>query len=74
MNKKQFIKSTTSSKEELEKELNSLKYALCLVYSRLPMEDKNAIYNEMISSLDFNDRDLASHLNTTYYNMSSEKK
>ncbi|HFU4338115.1 TPA: hypothetical protein ACH51X_004831, partial [Escherichia coli] len=63
MNKKQFIKSTTSSKEELEKELNSLKYALCLVYSRLPMEDKNAIYNEMISSLDFNDRDLASHLN-----------
>ena len=73
MNKKQFIKSTTSSKEELEKELNSLKYALCLVYSRLPMEDKNAIYNEMISSLDFNDRDLASHL-TTYYNMSSEKK
>ncbi|EAM2572295.1 hypothetical protein FSD66_23380, partial [Salmonella enterica subsp. enterica serovar Chailey] len=64
MNKKQFIKSTTSSKEELEKELNSLKYALCLVYSRLPMEDKNAIYNEMISSLDFNDRDLASHLNS----------
>ncbi|MEJ3312413.1 hypothetical protein WDK42_05540 [Escherichia coli] len=63
MNKKQFIKSKTSSKEELEKELNSLKYALCLVYSRLPMEDKNAIYNEMISSLDFNDRDLASHLN-----------
>ncbi|EFJ2843903.1 hypothetical protein HUI25_005457, partial [Escherichia coli] len=61
MNKKQFIKSKTSSKEELEKELNSLKYALCLVYSRLPMEDKNAIYNEMISSLDFNDRDLASH-------------
>ncbi|EHN5202125.1 hypothetical protein K3O45_004720, partial [Salmonella enterica subsp. enterica serovar Minnesota] len=60
MNKKQFIKSKTSSKEELEKELNSLKYALCLVYSRLPMEDKNAIYNEMISSLDFNDRDLAS--------------
>ncbi|EKK9029419.1 TPA: hypothetical protein OTT23_002398, partial [Escherichia coli] len=57
MNKKQFIKSKTSSKEELEKELNSLKYALCLVYSRLPMEDKNAIYNEMISSLDFNDRD-----------------
>ncbi len=54
MNKKQFIKSKTSSKEELEKELNSLKYALCLVYSRLPMEDKNAIYNEMISSLDFN--------------------
>ncbi|NGK79774.1 hypothetical protein [Escherichia coli] len=64
MNKKQFIKSTTSSKEELEKELNSLKYALCLVYSRLPMEDKNAIYNEMISSLDFNDRDLASYLNS----------
>lgn len=64
MNKKQFIKSTTSSKEELDKELNSLKYALCLVYSRLPMEDKNAIYNEMISSLDFNDRDLASHLNS----------
>ncbi|EBX5135183.1 hypothetical protein FZ387_17730 [Salmonella enterica] len=64
MNKKQFIKSKTSSKEELEKELNSLKYALCLVYSRLPMEDKNAIYNEMISSLDFNDRDLASHLNS----------
>lgn len=64
MNKKQFIKSTTSSKEELEKELNSLKYALCLVYSRLPMEDKNAIYNEMISSLDFNDRDLASNLNS----------
>ncbi|HCO0407994.1 TPA: hypothetical protein N6613_000015 [Escherichia coli] len=64
MNKKQFIKSTTSSKEELEKELNSLKYALCLVYSRLPMEDKNAIYNEMISSLDFNDRYLASHLNS----------
>ncbi|HBB8310594.1 TPA: hypothetical protein J8F53_004348 [Escherichia coli] len=64
MNKKQFIKSTTSSKEELEKELNSLKYALCLVYSRLPMEDKNAIYNEMISSLDFNDRDLASRLNS----------
>ncbi|EBL3893691.1 hypothetical protein E2J67_00225 [Salmonella enterica subsp. enterica serovar Kentucky] len=64
MNKKQFIKSTTSSKEELEKELNSLKYALCLVYSRLPMEDKNDIYNEMISSLDFNDRDLASHLNS----------
>ncbi|EMA9137419.1 hypothetical protein U5329_004859 [Escherichia coli] len=63
MNKKQLIKSKTSSKEELEKELNSLKYALCLVYSRLPMEDKNAIYNEMISSLDFNDRDLASHLN-----------
>ncbi|HGC0623647.1 TPA: hypothetical protein ACIWSV_004723 [Escherichia coli] len=59
MNKKQLIKSKTSSKEELEKELNSLKYALCLVYSRLPMEDKNAIYNEMISSLDFNDRDLA---------------
>ncbi|EMX2590674.1 hypothetical protein AAGR47_004722, partial [Salmonella enterica subsp. enterica serovar Kentucky] len=58
MNKKQLIKSKTSSKEELEKELNSLKYALCLVYSRLPMEDKNAIYNEMISSLDFNDRDL----------------
>lgn len=29
MNKKQFIKSKTSSKEELEKELNSLKYALC---------------------------------------------
>lgn len=54
MNKKQLIKSKTSSKEELEKELNSLKYALCLVYSRLPMEDKNAIYNEMISSLDFN--------------------
>ncbi|EBJ4731847.1 hypothetical protein FPQ45_12330 [Salmonella enterica] len=64
MNKKQFIKSKTSSKEELEKELNSLKYALCLVYSRLPIEDKNAIYNEMISSLDFNDRDLASHLNS----------
>ncbi|ECJ0688243.1 hypothetical protein FMI14_18790 [Salmonella enterica] len=64
MNKKQLIKSKTSSKEELEKELNSLKYALCLVYSRLPMEDKNAIYNEMISSLDFNDRDLASHLNS----------
>ncbi|EEJ8445352.1 hypothetical protein GVB59_000044 [Salmonella enterica] len=64
MNKKQFIKSKTSSKEELEKELNSLKYALCLVYSRLPMEDKNAIYNEMISSLDFNDRDLASYLNS----------
>ena len=64
MNKKQFIKSKTSSKEELEKELNSLKYALCLVYSRLPMEDKNAIYNEMISSLDFIDRDLASHLNS----------
>ncbi|HAW0682054.1 TPA: hypothetical protein ACGRWX_000688 [Escherichia coli] len=64
MNKKQFIKSKTSSKEELEKELNSLKYALCLVYSRLPMEDKNAIYNEMISSLDFNDRDLASNLNS----------
>ncbi|ELZ3068830.1 hypothetical protein ACIPLI_000086 [Escherichia coli] len=64
MNKKQFIKSKTSSKEELEKELNSLKYALCLVYSRLPMEDKNAIYNEMISSLDFNGRDLASHLNS----------
>ncbi|EAA8368949.1 hypothetical protein BHM08_06020 [Salmonella enterica] len=64
MNKKQFIKSKASSKEELEKELNSLKYALCLVYSRLPMEDKNAIYNEMISSLDFNDRDLASHLNS----------
>ncbi|HHZ5578517.1 TPA: hypothetical protein ACWJ78_005904, partial [Escherichia coli] len=63
MNKKQLIKSKTSSKEELEKELNSLKYALCLVYSRLPMEDKNAIYNEMISSIDFNDRDLASHLN-----------
>lgn len=40
MNKKQLIKSKTSSKEELEKELNSLKYALCLVYSRLPMEDK----------------------------------
>ncbi|MCZ5895994.1 hypothetical protein O5269_28845, partial [Escherichia coli] len=50
MNKKQLIKSKTSSKEELEKELNSLKYALCLVYSRLPMEDKNAIYNEMINS------------------------
>lgn len=64
MNKKQFIKSKASSKEELEKELNSLKYALCLVYSRLPMEDKNAIYNEMISCLDFNDRDLASHLNS----------
>ncbi|EIN3629510.1 hypothetical protein NJG25_000419 [Escherichia coli] len=64
MNKKQLIKSKTSSKEELEKELNSLKYALCLVYSRLPMEDKNAIYNEMISSLDFNDRDLASNLNS----------
>lgn len=64
MNKKQLIKSKTSSKEELEKELNSLKYVLCLVYSRLPMEDKNAIYNEMISSLDFNDRDLASHLNS----------
>ncbi|EPE2490198.1 hypothetical protein ACT99U_002968 [Escherichia coli] len=64
MNKKQFIKSKTSSKEELEKELNSLKYALFLVYSRLPMEDKNAIYNEMISSLDFNDRDLASNLNS----------
>lgn len=64
MNKKQFIKSKTSSKEELEKELNSLKYALCLVYSRLPMEDKNAIYNEMISSLDFNDRDLSSNLNS----------
>lgn len=64
MNKKQLIKSKTSSKEELEKELNSLKYALCLVYSRLPMEDKNAIYNEMISSLDFNDRGLASHLNS----------
>lgn len=64
MNEKQFIKSKTSSKEELEKELNSLKYALCLVYSRLPMEDKNAIYNEMISSLDFNDRDLASNLNS----------
>lgn len=29
MNKKQFIKSKTSSKEELEKELNSLKYAMC---------------------------------------------
>ena len=64
MNKKQLIKSKTSSKEELEKELNSLKYALCLVYSRLPMEDKNAIYNEMISSLDCTDRDLASHLNS----------
>ena len=64
MNKKQFIKSKASSREDLEKELNSLKYALCLVYSRLPMEDKNDIYKEMSGSLEFSDRDLAAHLNS----------
>lgn len=64
MNKKQFIKSKASSREDLEKELNSLKYALCLVYSRLPMKDKDEIYKEMSGSIEFSDRDLAAHLNS----------
>ncbi|MGP0758068.1 hypothetical protein ACAF95_05105 [Escherichia coli] len=64
MNKKQFIKSKASSREDLEKELNSLKYALCLVYSKLPMEDKNEIYKEMSGSFEHSDKDLASHLNS----------
>lgn len=62
--KKHYIKSKASSREDLEKELNSLKYALCLVYSKLSMEDKNEIYKEMSNSLEHSDRDLASHLNT----------
>ncbi|EFE55313.1 hypothetical protein PROVRETT_06022 [Providencia rettgeri DSM 1131] len=51
------------SPEELKKEIETLKRLVFAIYSKLPPEEKNVIFQNFASSHDPEDRDAASLLN-----------
>lgn len=58
MNQKQM------SSEDLQKEIKKLQKLLFLVYSKLPQESRQEIFDELNKSFDRDDLDTSSRINT----------